>query len=128
QRRRTEDDEDELKWAAIEHLPTFDRLRKGVLKHVADGGAGEVELQKIDMGKLGGTERKLLIESLLKVAEEDNEKLLRRIRHRTDAVGIKIPTVEIRFEGLSVEGDGYVGTSALPTMLNFVVNTVQVCA
>ncbi|CAI0410721.1 unnamed protein product [Linum tenue] len=124
-RRTTEDDEDELKWAAIERLPTFDRLRKGVLKHVADGGAGEVELQEIDVGKLGGTERKLLIESLLKVAEEDNEKLLRRIRHRTDAVGIKIPTVEIRFEGLSVEGDGYVGTSALPTLLNFVVNTVQ---
>ncbi|CAI0410737.1 unnamed protein product [Linum tenue] len=125
QRSTTEDDEDELKWAAIERLPTYDRLRKGVLKHVAGGGAGEVELQEIDVGKLGGTERKLLIESLLKVAEEDNEKLLRRIRHRTDVVGIKIPTVEIRFEGLSVEGDGYVGVSSLPTLLNFVVNTFQ---
>ncbi|CAI0410723.1 unnamed protein product [Linum tenue] len=37
----------------------------------------------------------------------------------------RLPTLEIRFEGLSVEGDGYVGTSALPTLLNFVVNTVQ---
>ncbi|CAL1386918.1 unnamed protein product [Linum trigynum] len=127
QRSTTEDDEDELKWAAIERLPTYERLRKAILKDAAGdgGGGGEVGLQEIDVGKLGGTERKLLIESLLKVAEEDNEKLLRRIRHRTDVVGIKIPTVEIRFEGLSVEGDGYVGTRALPTLLNFVVNTVQ---
>ena len=28
---REEDDEEALKWAALEKLPTFDRLRKGIL-------------------------------------------------------------------------------------------------
>lgn len=32
------DDEEELKWAAIERLPTYDRLRKGMLPQVLDGG------------------------------------------------------------------------------------------
>ena len=33
-----EDDEEELRWAAIERLPTYDRLRKGILKQVLDNG------------------------------------------------------------------------------------------
>lgn len=37
QRSGSEEDEEELKWAAIERLPTYDRLRKGLmLKHVLD--------------------------------------------------------------------------------------------
>ncbi|CAN1747652.1 Pleiotropic drug resistance protein 2 [Linum perenne] len=122
QRRTTEDDEDHLKWAAIERLPTYDRLRKGILSNVV---GSESDGQEIDVSNLGVNERKILMESLLRVVEEDNEKLLRRIRQRTDVVGIQIPTVEIRFEDLSVEGDGYVGTRALPTLANFAVNTVE---
>ncbi|CAN0910604.1 Pleiotropic drug resistance protein 2 [Linum grandiflorum] len=129
QRSTTEDDEDDLKWAVIERLPTYDRLRKGILKQVVgssgSGEEGEVPLREIDVSNLRVSERKILMERLLKVAEVDNEKLLRRIRERTDHVGIKIPTVEIRFETLSVEGDGYVGTRALPTLANFAVNSVE---
>ncbi|CAK9134778.1 unnamed protein product [Ilex paraguariensis] len=33
-----EDDEEELEWAAIERLPTCDRLRKGILNKVLDNG------------------------------------------------------------------------------------------
>ncbi|KAK6936179.1 hypothetical protein RJ641_033209 [Dillenia turbinata] len=33
-----EDDEEELKWAAIERLPTYDRLRKGMLTQVMSDG------------------------------------------------------------------------------------------
>ncbi|KAJ0027257.1 hypothetical protein Pint_35672 [Pistacia integerrima] len=29
-----QDDEEELRWAAIEWLPTYDRLRKGMLRQV----------------------------------------------------------------------------------------------
>ncbi|PHU00892.1 hypothetical protein BC332_30679 [Capsicum chinense] len=58
------DDEDELKWAAIERLSTY-------------------ELQGVD-GK----------------------------------VGIDIPKIEVRFEHLSIEGDAYVGSRALPTLWN----------
>lgn len=76
------DDEEELKWAAIERLPTFDRLRRGMLKQVLDDG--EVGYEEIDVTNLGRLDKKHLMENILKVAEEDNEKFLLRLRERTD--------------------------------------------
>lgn len=75
------DDEEELKWAALERLPTYDRLRKGMLRQVV--GSGKV-VQEVDVTNLGMQDKKRLMESILKVAEEDNEKFLRRLRDRTD--------------------------------------------
>lgn len=77
-----EEDEEELKWAAIERLPTYDRLRKGMLKQVRDSGS--VRYEEFDVANLDVHGRKQLIESILKVAEEDNEIFLRKLRERTD--------------------------------------------
>ncbi|KAJ0009904.1 hypothetical protein Pint_34384 [Pistacia integerrima] len=33
-----QDDKEELRWAAIERLPTYDRLRKGMLRQVLENG------------------------------------------------------------------------------------------
>nr|POF07325.1 pleiotropic drug resistance protein 2 [Quercus suber] len=118
-----EDDEEELMWAALERLPTYDRLRKGMLKQVLDNG--RIGYEEIDVTNLGVQDKKHLIESLLKVAKEDDEKLLRRIRDRTDRVGIDILKNEVRFEHLSIEGDAYVGTMALPTLLNSTLNSIE---
>ncbi|XP_030965023.1 pleiotropic drug resistance protein 2-like isoform X2 [Quercus lobata] len=118
-----EDDEEELMWAALERLPTYDRLRKGMLKQVLDNG--RVGYQEVDVTNLGVQDKKHLIESILKVVEEDNEKLLRRLRARTDRVGIDIPKIEVRFEHLSIEGDAYVGARALPTLLNSYLNSIE---
>ena len=41
-------------------------------------------------------------------------------------VGIEIPKVEVRFQNLSIEGDAYVGTRALPTLLNSSLNMIEV--
>lgn len=41
-------------------------------------------------------------------------------------VGIEIPKIEVRFQNLSVEGDAYVGTRALPTLLNSSLNAIEV--
>jgi hypothetical protein len=41
-------------------------------------------------------------------------------------VGIDIPKIEVRFENLSIEGDAYVGTRALPTLLNSTLNSIEV--
>lgn len=41
-------------------------------------------------------------------------------------VGIDIPKIEIRFEQLSVEGDAFVGSRALPTLLNSTMNSIEV--
>ncbi|GFZ06024.1 pleiotropic drug resistance 6 [Actinidia rufa] len=116
-------DEEELKWAAIERLPTSDRLRKGILKQVLDNG--NVIHEEVDVSHLGVQDKKLLIESILKVVEDDNEKFLQRLRDRIDRVGIEIPKIEVRFEHLSIEGDAYVGSRALPTLLNSTLNQIE---
>ncbi|XAR50595.1 Sulfate-transporting ATPase [Bertholletia excelsa] len=116
---RAEDDEEALKWAAIEKLPTFDRLKKGLLKESL-GAVNEV-----DVKKLGYEERKNLVERLVKIAEEDNEAFLRKLRNRIDRVGIDIPTIEVRFDHVNVEAEVYVGSRALPTFVTFFVNKLE---
>ncbi|KAH7863133.1 hypothetical protein Vadar_013734 [Vaccinium darrowii] len=117
------DDEEELKWAAIERLPTYDRMRKGMLKQVMSNG--RVMTNEVDVANLGVQDKKHLMESILKVVEDDNERFLQRLRSRTDRVGIEIPKIEVRFQNLSVEGDAYVGTRALPTLLNSSLNAIE---
>ncbi|XLU29329.1 hypothetical protein S245_065395, partial [Arachis hypogaea] len=58
-------------------------------------------------------------------AEKDNEKFLLKLRERIDRVGINIPTIEARFEHLNVEAEAHVGSRALPTFFNFIVNIVE---
>ncbi|XP_060173834.1 pleiotropic drug resistance protein 1-like [Lycium barbarum] len=117
---RDEDDEEALKWAALEKLPTFDRLRKGLLFGPQGGGANEV-----DINDLGNQESKDLIDRLVKVADEDNEKFLRKLRDRIDRVGLDLPTIEVRYEHLKIEADAFVGSSALPTFTNFITNFIE---
>ncbi|PRQ26833.1 putative sulfate-transporting ATPase [Rosa chinensis] len=42
-----------------------------------------------------------------------------------DRVGLEFPTTEVRFDHLSVEAEAYVGSRALPTMLNFSINILE---
>lgn len=72
-----EDDEEALKWAVLEKLPTFDRLRRGIL--VGSQGAHEV-----DVHDLGYEEKKKLVERLVNNVDEDNEKFLQRLRSRIE--------------------------------------------
>ncbi|KAL1819090.1 hypothetical protein ACET3Z_013959 [Daucus carota] len=118
-----EDDEQDLKWAAIERLPTYDRLRHGMVKQVLEDG--NVVHHTMNVATLGVQDKKILLESILRVVEEDNERLLRRIRDRTDRVGISIPKVEVRFQHLSVEADAYIGSRSLPTLPNAFLNTIE---
>ena len=69
------DEEETLKWAAIEKLPTYDRLRTAILKDVH----GEVDVTDI---QLDG--RQKVLDRLVKVADQDNERFLRRLRKRID--------------------------------------------
>lgn len=74
---RDEDDEEALKWAVLEKLPTFDRLRRGLL--VGSQGA-----QEVDVHDLGYEEKKNLVERLVSNVEEDNEKFLQKLRSRIE--------------------------------------------
>ncbi|WJX16310.1 transcription factor [Trifolium repens] len=109
-----EDDEEALKWASIERLPTYLRIRRSILNN-----------EEVDIKNLGLTERKVLLERLVKIAEEDNEKFLLKLKERMERVGVDIPTVEVRFEHVNVEAQVYVGGRALPSLLNFFVNVLE---
>ncbi|XVF86695.1 hypothetical protein PTKIN_Ptkin18bG0062800 [Pterospermum kingtungense] len=123
--RRVAEDEEALRWAAIEKLPTYDRLRTSIIKsfegstddHHQDGhGNDKFVSREVDVRKLDIDDRQKFINALLKVAEEDNEKFLKRFRNRVDKVGIQLPTVEVRFEHLNTEADTYIGSRALPNV------------
>ncbi|KAI3447489.1 hypothetical protein Pfo_004154 [Paulownia fortunei] len=120
---REDDDEEELRWAAIERLPTHDRMGKSVLTQVLEDGT--VKASEIDVKKLGIDEKRQLMNKILNVVEEDNERFLLRQRSRADRVGIETPKIEIRYEHLAVEGDVHVGSRALPTLINATMNSVE---
>ncbi|CAN1280685.1 ABC transporter G family member 40, partial [Linum perenne] len=113
---REENDEEALKWAALERLPTYDRLRKGIL-----ASASKTELSEIDVQNLGVEDRKLLLDRLVRVTDQDNEKFLLKLKNRLDRVGVELPTIEVRYQNLNVEAEATVGSKALPSFLNFSV-------
>ncbi|XP_042473406.1 pleiotropic drug resistance protein 2-like isoform X1 [Zingiber officinale] len=117
------DDEENLKWAALEKLPTYDRMRKGILRKMAENG--NVITSEIDVNQLGPQDRKQLLDHIFKVVEEDNERFLTRLRDRIDRVGLELPKIEVRYENVSVEADVHVGSRALPTLWNFTVNILE---
>lgn len=41
-------------------------------------------------------------------------------------VGIKLPTIEVRYKNLNVEAESYVGSRGLPTILNTYANILKV--
>ncbi|KAJ0964794.1 hypothetical protein J5N97_025932 [Dioscorea zingiberensis] len=121
--RSYDDDEEALRWAALEKLPTYNRLRTGILKQIIEGGDGNAgakryEHKEVDVRKMGVNEKQEFIERVFKVAEEDNERFLKKLRNRVDKVGIQLPTVEVRFEHVTIQAKCHVGNRALPTLLN----------
>ncbi|XP_037413167.1 ABC transporter G family member 37 [Triticum dicoccoides] len=115
-----EDDEEALRWAALERLPTYDRVRRGILT-VEDGG----EKVDVDVGRLGAHESRALIERLVRAADDDHENFLLKLKERMDRVGIDYPTIEVRFEKLEIEAEVRVGNRGLPTLINSVTNTLE---
>jgi hypothetical protein len=116
-----EDDEEALRWAALERLPTYDRVRRGILALDEDG-----EKVEVDVGRLGARESRALIERLVRAADDDHERFLLKLKERMDRVGIDYPTIEVRYENLEVEAQVLVGDRGLPTLLNSVTNTIEV--
>ncbi|KAF2301149.1 hypothetical protein GH714_020446 [Hevea brasiliensis] len=125
--RHAEEDEEALKWAAIEKLPTYDRLRTTIMKSFVENELQGTKMvhKEVDVSKLDMNDRQMFIDMLFKVAEEDNEKFLRKFRQRIDKVGIRLPTVEVRFENLTVEADCQIGSRALPTLPNVARNIAE---
>ncbi|XP_044495115.1 ABC transporter G family member 35-like [Mangifera indica] len=124
---RFDEDEEALKWAAIEKLPTYDRLRTSIMQTFLENENPGQKLghKEVDVTKLDTNDRQKFIDKLFRVAEEDNEKFFTKFRNRIEKVGIKLPTVEVRFEHLTIEANCYVGNRALPTLPNAARNIAE---
>ncbi|KAM0890718.1 hypothetical protein ACQ4PT_026875 [Festuca glaucescens] len=120
-----DDDEEALRWAAIERLPTYSRMRTAILSAEAQADAGKQQYREVDVRRLAVGERQGFIERVFRVAEEDNQRFLQKLRDRIDRVGIELPTVEVRFERLTVQAQCHVGSRALPTLLNAARNVAE---
>ena len=75
-----------------------------MLKQVMSNG--RIVQNEVDVTHLRAQDKKQLMESILKVVEDDNERFLKSLRDRTDRVGIEVPKIEVRFQNLPIEGDG----------------------
>jgi hypothetical protein len=73
-----EDDEEALRWAALEKLPTYNRVRRGILASASG------KINEVDVENLGADEKKALLQRLVRVAEEDNERFLLKLKDRVD--------------------------------------------
>ncbi|KAL1372939.1 hypothetical protein AAHE18_01G238500 [Arachis hypogaea] len=94
---------DGLQWTQIQRLPTFERITSALF----------------DVNKLGPQERHLFIEKLIEHIENDNLRLLQKLRNRIDKVGIKLPTVEVRYQNLTIEAEcQVVKGKPIPTLWN----------
>ena len=76
--RKDDDDEEALKWAAIERLPTFSRVRRGLL--IGEKG----QAREVNVENLGLLERKILLDRLVESAEKDNESFLLKLKNRIE--------------------------------------------
>ncbi|KAJ4977274.1 hypothetical protein NE237_002380 [Protea cynaroides] len=122
-----EDDDNHFneQWAAIERLPTYERTKLSLFDNYSDDQQKGKEDGKrvVDVRKLKAPERRVFIEKLIKNIENDNLRLLQKLRDRIDRVGVQIPSVEVRYKNLCVEAEcEVVRGKPLPTLWNSLRN------
>ncbi|CAO2197790.1 unnamed protein product [Urochloa humidicola] len=86
------DDEEALQWAAMERLPSFDRLRTGLFRAAGDSsdhsGSGRRRRhahEEVDVRAMGLAQRQAFLDRVFRVAKEDNE------RSKSSAPGSTVP-------------------------------------
>ncbi|KAJ1264617.1 hypothetical protein BS78_08G013200 [Paspalum vaginatum] len=130
QQEKGDEEEVELKWAAIQRLPTYDRLHTSLLRLHGGGGDGDGEpaaaLQVVDVRRLGAAERRMVVDALIANIHRDNLRLLREQRRRMDRVGVRPPAVEVRWRDVRVEAEcQVVQGKPLPTLWNAAVSSIS---
>ncbi|OWM65998.1 hypothetical protein CDL15_Pgr015424 [Punica granatum] len=118
-RNGSEEDEEALRWAVLERLPTYARVRRGIFKDLG-GGAKEIGLSELEM-----QEQRLLLDRLVSSVDHDPEQFFERMRHRFEAVDLEFPKIEVRYQNLGVEAYVHTGSRALPTIPNFIFNMTE---
>ncbi|WZZ54479.1 hypothetical protein YC2023_054586 [Brassica napus] len=113
------EEEEELRWVALQRLPTYSRIRRGIFRD--DIG----EHKEISIGNLEASEQRILLDRLVNSVDHDPQLFFARVRKRFDAVDLKFPKIEVRFQNLMVESFVHVGSRALPTIPNFIINMAE---
>nr|XP_015620171.1 ABC transporter G family member 49 isoform X2 [Oryza sativa Japonica Group] len=139
--REKEDDELKRKWAAIERLPTADRLRLSLLSSTrgggssgdvsegGGGGAASSELEVVDVRWLGAAERRAVVQRLVADVKHDHVRMLRKQRERMERVGVRPATVEVRWRDVCVEAEcQVVSGKPLPTLWNAALSRFSLLA
>ncbi|KAF4369871.1 hypothetical protein F8388_011741, partial [Cannabis sativa] len=78
------EDEEALRWAVLERLPTYKHVRRGIFKDVVG------DTKEVDVSELESPEQKLLLERLVNVVEYD------------PGLDLEFPKVEVRYQNLKV--------------------------
>ncbi|RZC79069.1 hypothetical protein C5167_003836 [Papaver somniferum] len=120
--RRNYEDEDDLQWAALEKLPTYNRLNISLMKNNNHDGE---KFQHVDVRSVCIDDRQQLLNRLVHIIGVDNEFFIAKLRERIDRVGIILPEVEVRYNHLNVDADVYAGGRAMPTLLNSTLNLIE---
>ncbi|OEL19703.1 ABC transporter G family member 41 [Dichanthelium oligosanthes] len=120
QQHHDDDDEVELKWAAVERLPSSDRLHTSLLH------GDSSQLQMVDVRRLGAAERRMVVDALIDNIRRDNLRLLRKQRQRMDRVGVRPPTVKVQWRDVCVEAEcQVVQGKAIPTIWNAAISNLS---
>ncbi|KAK7843637.1 abc transporter g family member 31 [Quercus suber] len=110
-----EEDEEELRWAALERLPSMKRKNTALLRRTPSNSGGD---ETIDVRKLTRSKRELVVKNAFATNEQDNYRLLSAIKERLDRVGLVLPKIEVKYENLKVVANVQTGSRALPTLIN----------
>ncbi|XP_050232688.1 ABC transporter G family member 32 isoform X2 [Mercurialis annua] len=113
------EDEEALRWAALERLPTYDRVRRGIFRNVVG------DHKEIDVGELQSQEQKLVLDRLINSVDDDPDRFFDQMRRRFDAVHLEFPKIEVRFQKLTIDSFVHIGSRALPTIPNFIFNMTE---
>ncbi|XP_028784726.1 ABC transporter G family member 31 [Neltuma alba] len=124
-----EEDEEELRWAAISRLPSQKRNNFALVRQ-ASRTAGETDDEKgadrlIDVRKLNRAHRELVVKQALATNDQDNYRLLSGIKERLDRVQLEVPKIEVRYKNLNIEADVQIGSRALPTLINSTRDVIE---
>lgn len=82
-RRSNDDDEEDLKWAALEKLPTYDRLTISLLM-LEQTKSGHIFHDQVDVRNISLQARQQLLDRLIRTPDQDNELLMLKLRERID--------------------------------------------
>ncbi len=78
------EDEEELRWAALERLPSLKQKNFALLRSPSDSGGEENRTKTVDVRKLDRLNRQLVVKNAFATNEQDNYRLLSAIKERLD--------------------------------------------